>query len=325
MKRSILIVGGGGYIGNALIENFKSFKYLITSFDNLIYGQKKVKNTNIKFINGDLRIKADILKVDKVYDTVIFLAGLVGDPITNKYKQTSKIINEDSTKRFIKMFYESGKSRKFIFVSTCSNYGKSKKKFLKENHSLKPLSPYAKSKVKIEKFILNLKKKKNFSPTILRFATAFGLSNRMRYDLTVNQFTRDLYQNKFLEVYDFNTWRPYCHVKDFAKIIAKVIESEKFLTDYEVFNCGGNINNYTKKSISLKIKKYTGGTIKFLKKSHDKRNYIVDFSKIKKKLGFRPKYTIEYGIKEILNHLKKYKNNKKKLQFDNYGNYKIIK
>lgn len=160
MKRSILIVGGGGYIGNALIENFKSFKYLITSFDNLIYGQKKVKNTNIKFINGDLRIKADILKVDKVYDTVIFLAGLVGDPITNKYKQTSKIINEDFTKRFIKMFYESGKSRKFIFVSTCSNYGKSKKKFLKENHSLKPLSPYAKSKVKIEKFILNLKKKK---------------------------------------------------------------------------------------------------------------------------------------------------------------------
>ena len=85
------------------------------------------------------------------------------------------------------------------------------------------------------------------------------------------------------------------------------------------------MNNYTKKNISLKIKKYIGGTIKFLKKSHDKRNYIVDFSKIKKKLGFKPKYSIEYGIKEILNHLEKYKNVKNKLQSDSFGNYKIIK
>ena len=103
-------------------------------------------------------------------------------------------------------------------MSTCSNYGLIKGDYLAdEEHDLNPLSLYAKSKVNIEKYILSLYKKSSMRPTILRFATAFGLSPRMRFDLTVNQFTKELKLNKKLQVFDENTWRPYCHVKDFAE------------------------------------------------------------------------------------------------------------
>ena len=124
-------------------------------------------------------------------DCVIILGGLVGDPITKKYPNLSKKINFDYTKKMINFF--SKKELKLIFVSTCSNYGfvKSKKK-ITERHSLNPLSLYAKFKVDIEKYIISLKGKTKMSPTILRFATAFGFSLRMRYDLTVNEFIREL-------------------------------------------------------------------------------------------------------------------------------------
>ena len=325
-QKSILIIGGEGYIGNVITDIFIKKNYLVTSFDNLIYNQKRNirKNKNYKFIYGDIRKKKDLIKINKNYEAVIYLAGLVGDPITSKYKKLASEINEKYTKKTINYFYNNKKIKRFIFVSTCSNYGISKTKYLKENNRLNPISPYAKSKVKIEKFILNLKKK-DFTPTILRFATAFGLSKRMRYDLTINQFTRELFKKRMIEVYDFNTWRPYCHVKDFARLIHKVIKSKKSNIYYQIFNCGGNNNNFTKKTISKKIKKYTGGEIYYLKKSQDKRNYIVDFSKVRKILNFKPKFNIDYGIKEILKNLRTKKIKHRNIQGDNFGNYKIIK
>jgi len=141
----------------------------------------------------------------------------------------------------------------------------------------------------------------------------------MRYDLTINQFTKDLYLKKYLEIYDFNTWRPYCHVKDFARLIELVIMSKNNLTDYQVFNAGSSKNNFTKKSIGNKIKMFTGGKIRYLKESIDKRNYVVDFSKVKTILKFKPKFSVEYGIKEILKKIKKNKIN----NYNQLGNYQI--
>ena len=324
--KKILIVGGEGYIGRCLSEYFLKKKFDVTSFDNCIYGQrytnKKKKIKNFTFIKGDILKNKDINKIVKInYDAIIFLAGLVGDPITKKYKLLSKAINETGILKFIKKIYSIENSKKFIFISTCSNYGLSKSKYLTEKHKLKPLSLYAKSKVKIEKFILSLKKKNSFQPTILRFATAFGFSNRMRYDLTINQFVFELYKKGFIEVYDYDTWRPYCHVKDFVRLIDKVILAKSNLTSYEIFNAGSNKNNFSKKNIAYKIKNKIGGKIILLKKSLDKRNYVVDFSKVKQVLNFKPKYTIEYGINEVLKNLKLEK--EKNLKYSTFGNYKI--
>ena len=135
--------------------------------------------------------------------------------------------------------------------------------------------------MEIENYILNLKSKIRISPTILRFSTAFGLSPRMRFDLTINQFTKSIYQKESLLVFDAETWRPYCHVNDFALALEKVIESDKKLTDFEIFNVGGEKNNYTKKQITELILKQLphSNKVSFTNKKFDPRNYRVNFSK----------------------------------------------
>lgn len=322
--KSILLIGGAGYIGVEASKYFIKKKFKVTCFDNLIYGQKKpyIRNKNYKFIKGNICKKNElrILK-NNYYDAIILLAGLVGDPITKKYKTLSKKINEIDTFNLIKFLISAKNFKKFIFISTCSNYGYVKGvKKIKEDNVLKPLSNYAKSKVKVENFLM--RKRKNFYPTILRFATAFGYSDRMRFDLTINQFVLEMMYKKYIDVYDYNTWRPYCHIKDFSRLMLKVINSESKKTNYKIFNAGDSKNNFSKKKIAKEIQKYLPGKVKFTNQSKDKRNYIVDFSKVKKKLNFNAKFSIEYGIKEIISNLKKQKS-----KFNIYkklGNFKIV-
>ena len=145
----------------------------------------------------------------------------------------------------------------------------------------------------------------------------------MRYDLTINQFTKSIFFNENLEVFDAQTWRPYCHVEDFALAIEKIIESEKKITSYEVFNVGNDKNNFTKKKIVEKILDYSPGSkVTFTDKKSDPRNYRVDFSKIKECLNFETKYSVNTGIEEIIDYLK---NNLNIENFDNqkFGNYSI--
>ena len=216
------------------------------------------------------------------------------------------------------------KIQKVIFVSTCSNYGLIKEnEFADENFELNPLSLYAKSKVNIENFILENKKNYDYCSVILRFATAFGLSPRMRFDLTVNQFTHELTVGNELEVYDPETWRPYCHVDDFSEIIFKIMQQKDELIKNQVFNVGSDENNFTKeKIVNLLLKKLPESKIKIVKGGLDKRNYRVNFHKIKNLLNHKHK-SLSDGIDEIIDAIKKkkfndYQNNKNK-----YGNYFI--
>ena len=142
----------------------------------------------------------------------------------------------------------------------------------------------------------------------------------MRFDLTVNEFTFDLLHKKVLEVYDPNTWRPYCHVKDFARIIFSVLNEEKNKLNFEIFNCGSDENNYRKKDIvELISNKITKTKVIFKSGDIDPRNYKVDFSKIEKKLKFKAKYPVSFGIDEIIENFNLFKNKNKKL----FGNYEI--
>jgi nucleoside-diphosphate-sugar epimerase len=324
--KKILIIGGEGYIGqelNSFLQK-KREQYKITVIDNLIYNQQPLKKNknfkNYKFVKYDLsneKTNKEIL--DDVY-CVVILSGLVGDPITKQYPNQAKKHNEIFIKKIINQSFKI-KVPRLIFVSTCSNYGlRDAKSKAKENSKLKPLSLYAKSKVSIEKLILNKNKKGSTVPTILRFATAFGLSKRMRFDLTINEFTKDIYLNKKLDVYDIDTWRPYCHVKDFSRLIHKVMNSKKSKVHFQVFNAGLTSNNFTKKMIIERILKYIkSDKINYLEKGKDRRNYKVDFSKLKKKLNFNIKYSVDFGIKEIIQWLKK----NKKLNFNKFGNYNL--
>ena len=162
-----------------------------------------------------------------------------------------------------------------------------------------PLSLYAKSKVKIENFLLK-KKNKKISFCILRFATAFGLSDRMRFDLTLNEFVLYIFKKKKLEVYDKNTWRPYCHVKDFSNAFTTVLNSPKEKVAYNVFNVGDTKENYTKQMLVNEIKKVLPNSkIKYVKKDDDPRDYRVNCDKIKKELGFEISIRVPDGIMEV--------------------------
>ena len=195
--KNILLIGGAGYIGSVITEKLISDGNNVRNLDNLLFDNKfsitkYIKSKNYEFIQGDLCSDDDLKKAIEGITDVIILAGIVGDPLSKKYPKETDQINEKGIKNCLN-FLNKHRLDKVIFVSTCSNYGViNDDEIADENHKLNPISLYAKSKVNIENFILSKKKEFNFSPVILRFSTAFGLSPRMRFDLTVNEFTMEL-------------------------------------------------------------------------------------------------------------------------------------
>ena len=309
MIKNILVVGGSGYIGRVLIDDLIKEQNKIINLDLRIYPDQKCKNISSykdeNYVNLDLRDIESVKYYLSSANVVIILAGLVGEYITKKYPHLSETINEKGIIDLINECENYKNIENLIFVSTCSNYGITNNQTLvSEDHELKPLSPYAKAKVKIEKYILG-KKITNYSPTILRFATAFGYSPRMRFDLTINHFCYSMFKEKVIEVYDPDTWRPYCHVKDFSRLIKKILTCERDKIYKKVFNAGSNSNNFTKSGIvSLISKKLPDVKVVLKKGGVDKRDYRVSFEKVERELDFKSKFSVEDGINEILGILR---------------------
>ncbi len=328
MYKKILLIGGGGYIGSVIAQYFLDKGYKVLIYDLFIYDNsfiiKKINNKNLEVVNIDFCDSKSLIQNLSGVNYAVILGGLVGDPITKKYPEESQAINLIGIKKLFLLLSEKNIER-LIFISTCSNYGLVNNNIkADENTDLKPLSLYAKHKVDAEKFLMSLKGKVDYVPTILRFATAFGLSERMRFDLTVNEFTYELFKNNKLSIYDENTWRPYCHVKDFARLIDIVISSPKNKVSFEIFNAGGQSNHATKKQIVSEITSFIDSSnVSYSSNGSDPRNYIVNFNKVKNILDFIPKFSIRDGIEEILNAL----NHNEFIDIDSnknrYGNYNI--
>jgi len=320
----VLLIGGEGYIGKVVSDYLINKSNYVISYDNLIYGQNnKLDQDNFKFIKGDIADQKKLIKVLEKVDHVVMLVGLVGDPITKKYPIESNLINIKYLKNIIKNIYQLN-IKKLIFISTCSNYGLiNENDEADENFELNPLSLYAKSKVEIEKYLTN-NKDNNTETTILRFSTAFGLSPRMRFDLTINEFVREMYVNRSISVFDEDTWRPYCHTYDFARAIWRVLKEKTKICKNQIYNVGSSNNNYSKRMIVEKIlKRVPSAKVSYKEKGQDRRNYKVNFNKIKKEIGFNTKFTIDDGITEILNVLKEGKFLSINKTNNLYGNYTI--
>jgi len=319
--KKVLVLGGGGYVGTELISHLVKKNFYIYCVDKFIYEKNSfIKNSkNIKVLKYDIDSSLFYNDIPQDISSVIILSGLVGDPITKKYPELSHKMNYIAIKKVINFFKK--KKIRLIFVSTCSNYGFLENKIANEKTSLNPKSLYAKQKVKIEKYIISLRNKSKFIPTILRFSTAFGVSARPRFDLTINEFVLYAVTKKKLQIYDHETWRPYCHLKDFAKVIQKCIEVDSKKINYQIFNVGDYKNNYQKIEIAKLIKKHVPSfNYQIVNTKNDPRNYIVNFDKIKKRLGIKKFVSVEFGIKEMIKYLKKQNKIKK---FFKFGNYKI--
>lgn len=329
MKRKILLIGGGGYVGNSISEHFLTSGYEVRVLDNFIYQHltstdDKRQNANFILFNGEMDDPKLLCEASEGVEAVILLGGLVGDPITKKYPNLSHRHNETAIKNCIDYFDDRPINR-LVFISTCSNYGVIPEDTMAdEEYQLSPLSLYAKAKVAAEQYVLEKRGKVPYHATILRFATAFGLSSRMRFDLTVSEFTKELFLGNELYVFDENTWRPYCHVKDFALLIEMVISAPNEKVSFEVFNAGGDRNNFTKKMIvDAILAQVPEGRVKFGREGSDPRNYRVSFEKVERTLGFQPSYTIEDGIAELIVSLRSGKFKDVQFNSNRYGNYEI--
>ena len=204
--KNILVTGGAGYVGSGVLRDLLIAGHRVTCIDNLMFGGESLldiwHNKNFTFINCDINNHNDLdmILLKNNFNAVIHLAAIVGDPACKLYSDLAVRTNWDSSKRLLENSKNAGVS-KFIFASTCSNYGKmdDPETYVDENSNLAPVSLYAELKVKFEKYMLSeMKKIDEFSPTSLRFSTVYGLSPRMRFDLTVNEFTKDLALGKEL-------------------------------------------------------------------------------------------------------------------------------
>jgi len=308
--KKVLVTGGAGYIGSVLVKLLLERGYFVRVLDNLSFGGESIvellNNNNFEFVKGDIRNEEDLKIALKDIDYVAHLASIVGDPACAVNPSLTRDINVDGAKLTYDIANKMGVKR-FVFASTCSNYGKMSdaNAFVDESSELKPVSLYAETKVEFENYLLSQSHSNMTKPTCLRFSTVYGLSPRIRFDLTVNEFTKELAMGRELVIFGEQFWRPYCHVLDLSRGVLAVFEADLDKVEFNVFNVGDTNENYQKQMIVDEIKKQLPeAKVKYVQKNEDPRDYRVSFEKIKNELGFKITKTVPDGIRQIIQVVK---------------------
>lgn len=306
MKKRILVTGGAGYIGSVLVRLLLSNGYKVRVLDRLMFGGEPIidlfNEDDFEFVKGDVRNQDDVALALKDVYAVAHLASIVGDPACAIDPELSRSTNYDGSVLLYNMANKLNVQR-FVFASTCSNYGKMENSndLLNEESKLAPVSLYAETKVSVENYLMSQNSTSTCKPTALRFSTVYGLSLRPRFDLTVNEFTKELALGRELVVFGEQFWRPYCHVIDLARSVMAVIEADINKVAFEVFNVGDTDENYQKQMIVDEIlKKLPNSKFKYVSKTEDPRDYRVSFEKIKNKIGFKITKRVPDGIEQII-------------------------
>ena len=298
----VLLTGHDGYIGHVLTPMLLERGHQVTGVDSCLYegcGFPTGKTLDVPLLRKDIR---DVtLEELRGFDAVAHLAGISNDPLGDLAPQTTYDINYEASVRLAKLAKQAGVSR-FVFSSSCSNYGAAGNDYLDENAGFNPVTPYAESKVWTERDVAPLADEK-FSPTFMRSSTAFGVSTRLRGDLVVNNLVG--YATTSGEVLiksDGMPWRPLVHIEDISRAFVAVIEAPRELVHNESFNVGQTSENYRVREVADMVAEvvpnskvtYAGGA------SPDTRNYRVNCDKIRKVLpAFQPKWTVRKGIEEV--------------------------
>lgn len=300
---NILVTGGAGFIGSTLVPMLLSKGHRVCVLDSLLHEGRSLlgvwAHPGFDFQLDDVRDRKAVRNAVARIDAVIHLAAIVGDPACARQPDLARSINLDASLMLLEESQAAGVSR-FLFASTCSNYGKmsNSEQYVDEASELRPVSLYAETKVAVERAMLE--SNGQMCKTVFRLATVFGVSPRMRFDLTVNEFTRDLLTKKHLVVFGEQFWRPYIHVRDVARAIESALSSPIQNLRHEVFNVGSTSENYQKQQLVDFIRPYApDATIEYVHKDEDPRDYRVSFSKIKQQLGFDGCLTVKNGIAEV--------------------------
>lgn len=301
----VLVTGGAGYIGSVLVRQLLSKGFAVRAFDSLKFGGDALYDVMLhpgfEFMKGDVRNADDVKKALEGIDAIAHLAAIVGDPACKRFSEEANETNWDGSVALFEAAEKAGVKR-FVFASTCSNYGKMSDpdSFVVETSELNPVSLYAELKVKFENHILEQRKDTKMCSTALRFSTVYGFSPRIRFDLTVNEFTRNATINGEQEIWGKQFWRPYCHVDDLARSVVLVLESPEEKVRANVFNVGSTEENYNKGMLIKEVCKVVPNVkVHYVDMNEDPRDYRVNFAKIENELGFTITKKVPDGIKEI--------------------------
>jgi nucleoside-diphosphate-sugar epimerase len=295
--KKILVTGGAGYVGTTLIPMLLERNYEVTIIDNLMFGNGDklipfINNKNFSFIEGDIRDEKLVASLVKGKDIIIHLAAYVGFPLCRlKGEHESYEVNTQAS-RFLANVLE--EEQYLLFGSTGSNYGEVTV-LCTEETPLNPLSIYGKTKTEAEQIVMGRK-----NSTAFRFATAFGVSPRMRLDLLVNDLTHKAMTEGYAVIYESHFLRTFIHVRDLARSFIFAIDNQEEMVS-NVYNVGSNAMNHTKKRVCEMINERVPDAYFHyadIREDVDKRNYQVCYQKINS-LGYEIETTLEEGVNEL--------------------------
>jgi nucleoside-diphosphate-sugar epimerase len=299
-SETVLVVGGAGYIGSIVVSKLLDRGHQVRLLDTLLYGKQSIDpllvHPNLQFKQGDCRNIQDVVGAMRNVRSVIHLAAIVGDPACAADDENAVQINFAATRMLLEIAKGNGVER-FLFASSCSVYGASDD-LMDEKSETVPLSVYAETKLQSEKVLL-ASKSKTFHPTILRFATVFGLAPRPRFDLVVNLLTAKAIQDGVITIYNGEQWRPFIHVRDVAEAVVQTLVASAESVSGEILNVGDDRLNLTLSKVANKIQAMVPNTRVEFVENADRRNYRVSFRKIRDCLGFEAQHSLEDGISEI--------------------------
>jgi nucleoside-diphosphate-sugar epimerase len=305
----VLVTGGAGYIGSTLVPLLLDGGHRVTVVDRFFFGDDTLDDARAKH-EGRLRLeRADVRRVDpRVFegiDAMVDLAGISNDPSCELDPQLTTSTNLDGSVRVARLAQAAGATR-IVFASSCSVYGHGAGLALHEKSELHPVSLYARCKAEAEAKVLGLGRATGVAVTALRFATVFGLSRRMRFDLAVNVMTKNAYVGRKITVDGGGKqWRPFVHVKDVAEAIRRSLEAPKERVAGRVMNVGATANNVRIVNLAYRVRDLVPGTeIVMASGDPDLRDYNVAFDEIREVLDFTPSHGIEDGVREILEALR---------------------
>jgi nucleoside-diphosphate-sugar epimerase len=299
----VLVTGGAGYIGSVLSRILVEKGYGVSCLDRFFFGKETLEDVSdkITLTKDDIRwFDPEILRgVDAVFD----LASLSNDPSGDLDPQKTLDINYKGRVR-VATLSKKYKVEHYVLASTCSVYG-FQEGTLNEDSKLNPLTTYAKANMMAEKDVLSLADN-SFTVTVLRQATVYGFSHRMRFDLAINGMTLGFFKNGKIPIMrDGKQWRPFVHVKDTSKAFARVLESDKEMVNGQIFNVGNNEQNLQIFDLAKMVAESIRLPFNFeWYGSPDMRSYRVSFDKIKGQLGYRTDYTPKEGAREVFDALK---------------------
>ena len=292
----VLITGGAGYLGSTLAEYLLLKDHSVTVLDNLMYKQLSLlhlfKNPKFTFINGDVRDTGRLLEQVDLHDAIIPLAAIVGMPACKANPELAVDLNFKQIRNIVRRLRP---DQKLIIPNTNSQYGSSDQ-IITEESPFKPLSLYAQTKCDAEEAVLQ-----QGNGIVLRLATVFGVSPRMRQDLLVNDFVYKSVVDGYLVLFEAHFKRNYIHVQDIARTFEFMIDNYEQCRG-KVYNVGLSTANLSKMELAEKIKEYVPKLVikqDEFKEDFDKRNYIVSNAKLES-TGWRPMYDLDYGIKQLI-------------------------